>query len=214
MTSRLLDPHHGPDRAGDIMTNRNSTLPPDVAEMAQISLSGNIVPTVWFQKLTFENGKPDLNSILILADLCYWHRPTEIRDERSGAIIGYKKKFAEDLLRKSYSDLQTQFGLSDRQLRDCFSRLENRGVIRRVFRTKNSSNGRQGNVMYIELFPSVVKELTHGNSSKPLAKTVSDPINMDSPPYHDRTGEGVTSNGSSAFLVVDGSSEHFESFQV
>jgi hypothetical protein len=177
------------------MTKRNlETLPAAVAEMAEISLTGNIVPISWFQKLTFDNGKPDLNSILILADLVYWHRPSEVRDERSGAIIGYKKKFAEDLLRKSYSDLQAQFGLSDRQLRDCFSRLENRGVIRRVFRTKNSSNGRQGNVMYIELFSSVVKELTHGNSSKPLTKTVSDPINMDLPPYHDRTGEGVTSN--------------------
>ncbi|HBN23235.1 MAG TPA: hypothetical protein DD412_08375, partial [Holosporales bacterium] len=160
------------------MTNMNlQSLPSSVAEMGEISLTGNIVPISWFRKLTFDNGKPDLNSILILADICYWHRPSEIRDERSGAIIGYKKKFAEDLLRKSYSDLQTQFGLSDRQLRDCFSRLENRGVIRRVFRTKNSSNGRQGNVMYIELFPSVVKELTHGNSSKPLTKTVSDPIN-------------------------------------
>jgi len=178
------------------MINKNlQSLPSSVAEMAEISLTGNIVPISWFQKLTFDNGKPDLNSILILADICYWHRPSEIRDERSGAIIGYKKKFAEDLLRKSYSDLQAQFGLSDRQLRDCFSRLETRGVIRRVFRTKNSSNGRQGNVMYIELFPSVVKELTHGNSSKPLTETVSDPINMDSPPYHDRTGEGVTSNG-------------------
>jgi len=178
-----------------MMKNHLEDLPSSVAEMAEISLTGNIVPISWFQKLTFDNGKPDLNSILILADICYWYKPAVLRDERTGAVIGQKKKFAEDLLRKSYSDLQAQFGLSDRQLRDCFSRLENRGVIRRVFRTKNSSNGRQGNVMYIELFPSVVKELTHGNSSKPLTKTVSDPINMDSPPYHDKTGEGVTSNG-------------------
>ena len=185
------------------MKNSNSNLPPAVAEMAQIPLTGNIVPTRWFKTIIFDNGKPDLSSILILADLCYWHRPTEIRDERSGAIIGYKKKFSEDLLRKSYSDLQTQFGLSDRQLRDCFSRLEKRGVIRRVFRTLDSSNGRQGNVMYIELFPSVVKELTHGKSSKPLSKTISDPINMDSPPYHDRTGEGVTSNGTPITIERD-----------
>ena len=74
------------------MTSRNSNeLPPAVVEMAQISLSSNIYPTIWFQKLTFENGKPDLNSILILDDLCYWHRATEIRDERSGAIVAYKK---------------------------------------------------------------------------------------------------------------------------
>ena len=112
------------------MKNRNSnSLPCAVAEMAQISLSGNIVPTSWFQILTFDNGKPDLSSILILADICYWYRPSEIRDERSGAIVGFKKKFAEDLLRKSYSDLQTQFGLSDRQLRDCFSRGSSTGPL-------------------------------------------------------------------------------------
>ena len=178
------------------MTNRKlNALPASVAEMAQIPLTGNIVPTQWFQTLIFDNGKPDNNSILILADICYWHRPTEIRDERSGATIGYKKKFADDLLRKSYSDLQKQFGLSDRQLRDCFSRLEKRGVIRRIFRTLDSSSGRHNNVMYIELIPSIVKELTLGNISTPLDTKVSDPINMDCPPYHDRTGEGVTSNG-------------------
>ncbi len=176
------------------MKNSNSNLPPAVAEMAQIPLTGNIVPSRWFKTIIFDNGKPDLSSILILADLCYWHRPTEIRDERSGAVIGYKKKFAEDLLRKSYSDLQTQFGLSDRQLRDCFSRLEKRGVIRRIFRTLDSSAGRLNNIMYIELFPSVVKELTHGKLIKSFAEKSLDPINMESSPYHDRTGQGVTSN--------------------
>ncbi len=179
------------------MKNRKNSpkkLPASVAEMATISITGNIVPPQWFKTITFDNGKPDLNSILILADICYWYRPSEIRCERSGAVIGQKKKFAEDMLRKSYSDLQTQFGLSDRQLRDCFSRLEKRGVIRRIFRTLESSTGRQNNVMYIELFPSIVKELTHKNSQKSFEATLSDPINMDCPPYHDRTGQGVTSN--------------------
>lgn len=173
----------------------NIKMPKAVQEMAHISLSGNIVPPQWFKTITFDNGKPDTNSILILADICYWYRPTEIRDERSGAVIGHKKKFSEDLLRKSYSDLQAQFGLSDRQLRDCFSRLEKRGVIRRVFRTLESTSGRQNNVMYIELMPSVVKTLTHGLSSKPFQTKGEDPINMDHDPYHDRTGQGVTSNG-------------------
>jgi len=52
---------------------------------------------------------------LILADVVYWYRPAVLRDERTGAVIGQKKKFAEDMLRRSYSDLEEQFGLSKKQ---------------------------------------------------------------------------------------------------
>jgi len=143
------------------MSNRNlETLPAAVAEMAQISLTGNIVPPMWFKTITFENGKPDTNSILILSDIAYWYRPSVVRCERSGSIIGQKKKFAEDMLRRSYADLEEQFGLSKKQSRDCLIRLENLGVIRRVLRNINTSTGMRNNVLYIDLLPSVLQKLT------------------------------------------------------
>lgn len=76
------------------MKNRKAfqNLPKSVSEMASITISGNIVPPQWFKTITFENGKPDTNAILILSDIVYWHRPTEVRDERSGAVVGYRKK--------------------------------------------------------------------------------------------------------------------------
>ncbi len=135
-------------------------LPAAVAEMANIPITGNIVPPIWFKTITFENGKPDTNSILILSDIAYWYRPAILRDERTGSIIGQKKKFAEDMLRRSYSDLEEQFGLSKKQCRDSLIRLENLGVIRRVLRNINTSTGMRNNILYIDLVPSVLQKLT------------------------------------------------------
>lgn len=161
------------------MKNNNSYILPDaVSEMAHIPITGNVVPSMWFQTITYENGKPDTNSILILADIVYWYRPTEVRDERSGSFVGFKKKFSEDLLRRSYSDFEEQFGLSKKQSRDCLIRLENLGVIRRVFRTVHFSGSILNNVLYIELIPSVLESLTHAQSKIVENPCVSDPSNF------------------------------------
>lgn len=52
----------------------------------------------WFSRITFDNGRPDTNAILILSDIVYWYRPTVIRDERTGMVTGYRKKLKADLL--------------------------------------------------------------------------------------------------------------------
>ena len=204
----------------------NIELPSAVQQMASLSISGNVVPMQWFKTLTFDNGKPDTNSILILSDIVYWYRPTEIRDERTGAVIGLKKKFSEDLLRKSYADLEIQFGLSSRQLRECLCRLEKKGLIKRVFRTIHSSVGRQNNVMYLQLFPEKVQEITavfpefpvsQGNSIDPIplkrdrgaglttdSFTYSgDPITFKRDRYNITTGQVSHSNGIGMTLERD-----------
>ena len=58
---------------------------------------GNGTDDRWFQELTFENGKPNLAACLILAEIRYWYTPTEVKDEHTGNIIGFKKKFKSDL---------------------------------------------------------------------------------------------------------------------
>ena len=73
-----------------------------VDEMAKIRITGNIVNPNWFKTILYENGKPNLNSIVILADIVYWHRPTEIRDEETGEQIGLKKKFSGASFHRSY----------------------------------------------------------------------------------------------------------------
>ena len=76
----------------------------------------------------------------------------EVRDEHSGMTIGYRKKFREDLLQKTYNDFAEQFGESRRSVKAAFDRLEEIGVIRREFRNIETNSGMVlNNVMYIDL---------------------------------------------------------------
>lgn len=76
----------------------------------------------------------------------------EVRDEHSGMTIGYRKKFREDLLQKTYNDFAEQFGESRRSVKAAFDRLEEIGVIRREFRNIETNSGMiLNNVMYIDL---------------------------------------------------------------
>ena len=136
-------------------------LSPAVEAMKGLHMEGNIIPMEWFSHITFENGRPDTNAILLLSDIVYWYRPTIVRDEGSGQVLGYQKKFRADLLQKNYQDYETLFGFSKKQIRDAFVRLEEIGVIRRVFRTVDTGFGYQSNVMFIDLFTDKVREITH-----------------------------------------------------
>ena len=42
----------------------------------------------WLKNILTEKGKPYLLAIMILADLVYWYRPSEIRDEGTGEVVG------------------------------------------------------------------------------------------------------------------------------
>lgn len=70
--------------------------------MGTINITGNIIPQIWYSKITRENGKPYLLAITLLADIVYWYRPSEQRDEQTGKVIGWRKRFKGDLLQKTY----------------------------------------------------------------------------------------------------------------
>ncbi len=131
-----------------------------VAKMKDLHLEGNIIPIQWFQHICYENGKPDTNAILLLSDIVYWYRPRIVRDEQTGHVLGYQKKFKADLLQKSYQDYETLFGFSKKQIREAFIHLEELGLIKRIFRTIETDFGPRGNVMYIDINPSKVAEIS------------------------------------------------------
>ena len=54
-----------------------------VDRMGKLQITGNIIPVAWYQTIRKETGKPNLNAIIILADIVYWYRPIEVRDEAS-----------------------------------------------------------------------------------------------------------------------------------
>lgn len=131
-----------------------------VDALMDIELKGNIIPEVWFKTILTPKGKPDSIAIILLSEIVYWYRPKIITDANTGRIIRIEKKFNEDLLQKSYVQLCEKFGYTEKQARDAIVRLEQLGVIRRVFRTVILKGKRMNNVMYIELIPKKLIELT------------------------------------------------------
>lgn len=134
---------------------------PIVDEINQIEIKGNIIPAVWYKTITKENGKPHLLAINILADIVYWYKPAEVRDEQSGSFIGYRKRFKEDLLQRSYDNLADMFGCSKVEAQRAIVFLETLGVVKRHLRTVVANHTKLGNVLYIELIPTKLKEITH-----------------------------------------------------
>lgn len=142
------------------LASGNST----VDAMGTLNLSGNIVPQIWYKTITKETGKPYLLAITLLADIVYWYRPAEIRDEASGQITGWHKKFKGELLQKTYQQYADLFGESKRTIKAALDRLEEIGVIKKEFRDIECENGiTLYNLMYIDLNVDKLVKLTYPN---------------------------------------------------
>lgn len=132
-----------------------------VDKNAKLNIVGNIIPQMWYRTIIRESGKPNLTAIIILADIVYWYKPTEIRDEGTGQVIGVKKKFKSDLLQRSYQQISEQFGISKKEATNAVVFLEKLGVVRRIFRTISMNGIVVNNVLYLELNVDRLKELTY-----------------------------------------------------
>lgn len=133
-----------------------------VDEMGTINITGNVIPQIWYSKITRENGKPYLLAITLLADIVYWYRPSEQRDEQTGKVIGWRKRFKGDLLQKTYQQYANLYGESKRSVKAAIDCLIKLGVIKRFLRDVTFENGIVAyNLMYIELVPTVLKQLTY-----------------------------------------------------
>ncbi len=131
-----------------------------VDEVGKLHFTGNIIPETWYQTIVNEKGKLNTIAVLILSDIVYWYRPTEIRDEHT-LSVSYQKKFSADLLQRSYEQLCNKFNISKKQARDALIILENLNVIKRHLRTVNTPNGALGNVMFIELLIDGLIKVTY-----------------------------------------------------
>lgn len=131
-----------------------------VDEMIGFEFAGNLVPHSWYKTILKENGKPDLVAITILSDVVYWYRPTEVRDEMTGQLIGYKKKFKADLLQRNYEQIGELFGITKSTAKRAVINLERIGVIERVLRDYWVGAMKLNNVLFIKLNPKRLKELT------------------------------------------------------
>lgn len=153
-------------------TFRYSTGNPIVDEVGTMNFTGNVIPMVWFKTIRYPNGAPNNNAIHILADIVYWYRPKEERDEESGQLVGMKKKFRDDYLQRSYDQMADTFGLSKKQTTEAVKALEKMGIIKRIIKTIQVRGQVLNNVLFIELIPKRLHEVTfpeeiEGNTLSP-----------------------------------------------
>jgi hypothetical protein len=147
---------------------------PTVEAISRMNFEGNITPHSWYKHIRLESGKPDLVGIIILADLVYWHRATEHRDEKNGAVIGHERKFHADKLQKVNSGYEDTFGFTKRQVKDALARLEKAGLIIRELRNFKTESGLfLSNVQYIDLNADRIAEITYATIRATHNKTRS-----------------------------------------
>lgn len=137
-----------------------STPTDTVVAIGQINLTGNVTPASWWRHITLPSGRPDQTAITLLAEIVYWYRPSEVRDEITGTLVGYRKRFHGDKLQRSYQAFADQFGFSKREATDALKRLRDAGFITLELRTIQTSEGiTLSNVLYVEPVPEAVLDI-------------------------------------------------------
>jgi hypothetical protein len=173
------------------------SITPEVLAMNEIHFAGNVTPAKWYKHLKYDSGKPNLNAIIILAEIVYWYRPSEVRDEETGQLLGYKKKFKADKLQRSHKSFSDQFGLTKKQVRDALTFLEDKGLITKELRNINTQGLSLSNVLFIGIVPARIKAITL--EVTPMTSK-SHPPNIEvtpSPPEsqtYTKTTTGITTN--------------------
>ncbi|GIN13164.1 hypothetical protein J26TS2_30310 [Shouchella clausii] len=197
-----------------------------VMQIAQINFKGNVIDHGWYEAITMKNGKPYMVAIVLLSEIVYWYRPTEVRDEQTNEII-YKQKFSSDKLQKSYQQLADTFGFTKRQIKDACDHLKRLGLIETEFRTVNIKGIPNSNVLFIEPVPEAIKAISklytpltlqrntplHSNVG-PSYVTTEDPPTPERRTYTDITTKittGITNNNK-VNRKSDSYSAEFEEF--
>ena len=142
-----------------------------VNAVGKMAITGNVIPESWYKTVVSPNGRVNLLAVNLLADIVYWYRPMEIRDEITGDVT-WKKKFADDdYLQRNYSKICEKYNVSTKQAREALIVLETLGVVKRHFRTIETEMGKCPNVMYIELIPDALYKLTYPEPTDENEKT-------------------------------------------
>ncbi|CAF24128.1 hypothetical protein [Candidatus Protochlamydia amoebophila] len=136
------------------------TINETVEQVGKIAIQGNIIPNEWYAHLRNEKGKIQTNAALILADIVYWYRPIPTYDIKTSEMVGYGKKFKDDLLQLNYKYFNKKFGFSEIQSRNALIFLENKGLIFREFRATKIGSYLLNNVMYIGIYPEKISSIT------------------------------------------------------
>ncbi|EFP9949951.1 replication protein [Shigella boydii] len=169
---------------------------PEVMAIGQINISGNVTPANWWKYIRLPSGRPDATAIALLSEIVYWYRPTEVRDEHTGALLGYRKRFQGDKLQRSYQAFAEQFGFGKRETADALKRLRDAGFITLDLRTVEMLDGvKCSNILFVGINPQAIAAITTPSSVSPESNSnnaISDTaitLKRNPPRRHNGTGD-------------------------
>ena len=123
-----------------------------VSKITEMSIKGNLIDNGWYKHLKYENGKVNLNAVVILGEIVYWYRACNRKNEKKESVAKNNQKFKSDKLQKSYLALSEQFGLTKRQVKEACDFLKEKEFITVEYRKVRLSDGRvMSNVMFLNL---------------------------------------------------------------
>ena len=135
-----------------------------VDAISQISITGNITPPSWYQHIRYVNKRgnyPDLLAIAILSEIIYWHRAAEVRDECSGQLTGWKKKFKGEKFQRSLDSFCNFYGVSEKLIRTSIRLLEQLGLIVSETLPIQTPFGTIPNALHITPVPSAIADISY-----------------------------------------------------
>jgi len=162
-------------------------------EMRGLRLEGDIIPVSWYEHIRKGKNKPDLEACIILANIVYWYRPTEIRSEENNNVISYKPKFKADKLQKSYQQYADFLGRPKTAIKRAIDNLVRLKLIKREFRNFTTKDGlRLTNVMYLEPIVKNIKAISYRKIIPPPIRKLGEVVQENSNTYTETTTEITT----------------------
>ena len=104
---------------------------PIVDQIGEIHFEGRLIPHAWRRHPLLRNdaGKTSGCVLDLLADIVYFHRPSQKFDTASGRLLYHYKKFETDRYRIDYAAWCEANGYSDDQVRRAVAFLRSKGII-------------------------------------------------------------------------------------
>lgn len=111
-----------------------------VDAITRLRITGTVVPWAWLRAIKTPAGHPDLVACFILSDIVFWHRAREIRDDKSGEVVLWVKRFRDDAFQRSIQSWCNMLGASPKQVRTAIARLRVMRLVRTELRKPRIHN--------------------------------------------------------------------------
>lgn len=124
------------------------------------------IPLTWFEHICFDDGKPHIQAMVVLADVVAWYQPRAIEDPETGLIARYERKFNGEQLQAYSGYFEEKFGMSEKQFRGAKDRLVAMGVVqfyvveKLAIATEDGSIAYKYNVPFIDLNLPILYKIT------------------------------------------------------